>query len=141
MNSRVIKTGLASFGMSGRVFHAPFIEQNPAYELTVILERTQNITLDDFNDYHDTIPIVDYGNTMPEYYDPDDSYGINDSKEIEVLETSNEKVNIELGECVSEQEHKDQGESDVVEIAPKEKNLSETENVSSTKIMEIDLEI
>jgi hypothetical protein len=25
----VIKTGLAAFGMSGQVFHAPFISSNP----------------------------------------------------------------------------------------------------------------
>ena len=44
MSSKIIKTGLASFGMSGRIFHAPFIEHNPAYELTIILERTKNIS-------------------------------------------------------------------------------------------------
>ena len=44
MSSNVIKTGLASFGMSGRIFHAPFIDYNPDFELTVILERTKNIS-------------------------------------------------------------------------------------------------
>jgi scyllo-inositol 2-dehydrogenase (NADP+) len=48
MNSRIIKTGLASFGMSGRIFHAPFIEHNPDYELTAILERTKNISSDSY---------------------------------------------------------------------------------------------
>jgi len=42
MNPKIIKTGLASFGMSGRIFHAPFIEHNPDFELSVILERTKN---------------------------------------------------------------------------------------------------
>jgi scyllo-inositol 2-dehydrogenase (NADP+) len=36
-----IKTGIASFGMSGRVFHAPFIDQHPGFELTAIVERNK----------------------------------------------------------------------------------------------------
>jgi len=36
----IIYTGLASYGMSGRVFHAPFLEANPGYILKTILERT-----------------------------------------------------------------------------------------------------
>ncbi|MCK4700386.1 MAG: Gfo/Idh/MocA family oxidoreductase, partial [Bacteroidales bacterium] len=35
-----IRTGLASYGMSGRVFHAPFLETNPGYILKTVLERT-----------------------------------------------------------------------------------------------------
>lgn len=35
-----IRTGLASYGMSGRVFHAPFLEANPGYILKTVLERT-----------------------------------------------------------------------------------------------------
>ena len=35
-----IRTGLASYGMSGRVFHAPFLEANPDYILKTVLERT-----------------------------------------------------------------------------------------------------
>ena len=31
-----IKTGLAAFGMSGQIFHAPFISTNPAFCLTAI---------------------------------------------------------------------------------------------------------
>lgn len=41
MNQLPIKVGLASFGMSGRIFHAPFIERNPNFKLTLILERTK----------------------------------------------------------------------------------------------------
>ena len=37
--SSVIKTGICSYGMSGRVFHAPFIEAHPGFELTAIVER------------------------------------------------------------------------------------------------------
>jgi len=32
----VIRTGIIGYGLSGRVFHAPFIETNPAFELTTI---------------------------------------------------------------------------------------------------------
>jgi len=40
-NSKII-IGLVSFGMSGRIFHAPFIERNPNFELKTILERTKS---------------------------------------------------------------------------------------------------
>ncbi len=40
---RIIKTALCSFGMSGKVFHAPFINTNPGFEFTAVLERTKNI--------------------------------------------------------------------------------------------------
>ena len=34
-----IKTGIAGFGLSGQVFHAPFIHANPGFELTAVVER------------------------------------------------------------------------------------------------------
>ena len=37
-----IVTGLASFGMSGLLFHAPFIAVHPAFDLRYIVERTKN---------------------------------------------------------------------------------------------------
>ncbi|PCI34182.1 MAG: oxidoreductase [Flavobacteriaceae bacterium] len=37
-----IKVGLVSYGMSGRIFHAPFIEKHPNFELKLILERTKS---------------------------------------------------------------------------------------------------
>lgn len=40
----VIKTGLAAFGMSGQVFHAPFISTNPHFELCKIVERTKELS-------------------------------------------------------------------------------------------------
>lgn len=42
INSHTINTALLSFGMSGKVFHAPFIHYHPGFELTGILERTKN---------------------------------------------------------------------------------------------------
>lgn len=38
-----IKTGLAAYGMSGQVFHAPFISTNPHFELTAITERSKEL--------------------------------------------------------------------------------------------------
>ena len=42
MSVSKIKVGMVSFGMSGRIFHAPFIERNPNFELKLILERTKS---------------------------------------------------------------------------------------------------
>jgi len=42
MNNSILHVGLASFGMSGRIFHAPFIERNPKLNLKLILERTKS---------------------------------------------------------------------------------------------------
>ncbi len=39
-----IKTGIASFGMSGQVFHGPFLKVNPRYEVIRILERSRNLS-------------------------------------------------------------------------------------------------
>ena len=38
-----VKTALCSFGMSGLVFHAPFIHLHPGFELYAVLERTKNL--------------------------------------------------------------------------------------------------
>ena len=35
-------TGICSYGMSGKLFHAPFIEAHPGYELSAIVERHNN---------------------------------------------------------------------------------------------------
>jgi len=38
----VIKTGICSYGMSGKLFHAPFIQSHSGFELSAIVERTKN---------------------------------------------------------------------------------------------------
>ena len=38
----IIRTGICSYGMSGKLFHAPFIQNHPGYELTGIVERHNN---------------------------------------------------------------------------------------------------
>ena len=41
---KVINVGLASFGMSGLVFHAPIIDYLPQFNLKKVLERTKNLS-------------------------------------------------------------------------------------------------
>ena len=36
-----VKTALLSFGMSGKIFHAPFIDLHPGFELAGSWERSQ----------------------------------------------------------------------------------------------------
>lgn len=43
-----IKTGLLAYGMSGKVFHAPFIDAHPGFELTTIVERSKNDVPQDY---------------------------------------------------------------------------------------------
>lgn len=48
MKNEAIVVGLASFGMSGSVFHAPFIEKNLNFRLKLILERDKNLSREDY---------------------------------------------------------------------------------------------
>ena len=43
-----IKTALCSFGMSGRVFHAPFIHLHEGFELYAVFERTKNLAAEKY---------------------------------------------------------------------------------------------
>lgn len=45
-----IKTALCSFGMSGWVFHAPFIAANPGFELQGVYERSQKKAVERYPD-------------------------------------------------------------------------------------------
>jgi hypothetical protein len=40
MSNPIIKSALLSYGMSGRVFHAPFIDLHPGFSLAGAWERT-----------------------------------------------------------------------------------------------------
>lgn len=40
--SSTIKTGVCSYGMSGKLFHAPFVNVHPGFELTALVERNNN---------------------------------------------------------------------------------------------------
>jgi scyllo-inositol 2-dehydrogenase (NADP+) len=43
MKQRIINTALCSFGMSGRVFHAPFVHTHPGFNLYSVWERSKNL--------------------------------------------------------------------------------------------------
>ena len=45
MMTKMIQTGLASFGLSGRVFHAPFLETHPGFNLKKVWERTKSLSV------------------------------------------------------------------------------------------------
>ena len=47
---RQIVTGLASYGMSGSLFHAPFISINSGFDLKYIVERTKNTAKERYPD-------------------------------------------------------------------------------------------
>lgn len=47
MNSK-INTGLLAYGMSGKVFHAPFIATHPGFNLKGIVERTKKLAQHDY---------------------------------------------------------------------------------------------
>lgn len=40
--SKIIKTGICSYGMSGKLFQAPFVDAHPGFELTAIVERSKD---------------------------------------------------------------------------------------------------
>lgn len=46
----IIKTGICSYGMSGKLFHAPFINAHPGFELTAIVERSKNESREKYPD-------------------------------------------------------------------------------------------
>jgi len=43
-----INTGLLAFGMSGKVFHAPFIDAHPGFNLRAITERSRKLAASDY---------------------------------------------------------------------------------------------
>lgn len=46
----IIRTGICSYGMSGKLFHAPFIQNHPGFELTAIVERSKNESKEKYPD-------------------------------------------------------------------------------------------
>ncbi|WP_027376227.1 Gfo/Idh/MocA family oxidoreductase [Kaistella palustris] len=39
---QLIKVGMCAFGMSGKVFHAPFLKEHPGFFLAAVVERSKN---------------------------------------------------------------------------------------------------
>lgn len=50
MESRIINTALCSLGMSGLVFHAPFLRVHPGFRLVGAWERTKNVASEKYPD-------------------------------------------------------------------------------------------
>lgn len=48
MGNHPIKTGILSYGMSGRVFHAPFLEVSELFELAAVVERSKKNARQDY---------------------------------------------------------------------------------------------
>lgn len=46
--SKVIKVGLCAFGMSGKLFQAPFFDVNPGFSLDYIVKRSNNSPIPDY---------------------------------------------------------------------------------------------
>lgn len=40
---KIIKAGVCSYGMSGQVFHAPFLHVNPGFEFAAVVERSKHL--------------------------------------------------------------------------------------------------
>tara|TARA_R110002050_G_C8924915_1_gene511658 strand:+ start:1000 stop:2049 length:1050 start_codon:yes stop_codon:yes gene_type:complete len=49
MNMALINTALCSFGMSGWVFHGPFIDVHPDFNLYAVFERTKNLAKEKYS--------------------------------------------------------------------------------------------
>lgn len=47
---QLVKTGLCAFGMSGKVFHAPFLKEHPGFFLSAIVERTKEDSKEKYPD-------------------------------------------------------------------------------------------
>ncbi|ROI00730.1 Gfo/Idh/MocA family oxidoreductase [Chryseobacterium daecheongense] len=39
---QLVKVGLCAFGMSGKVFHAPFLKEHPGFFMSAVVERSKN---------------------------------------------------------------------------------------------------
>lgn len=62
MLDQQIITGIMSYGMSGRIFHAPFIGTNPKFKLRAIVERSKKRAQDEYPDiisYHSIDKLLD----------------------------------------------------------------------------------
>ncbi|HLT86247.1 MAG TPA: Gfo/Idh/MocA family oxidoreductase [Sphingobacterium sp.] len=59
MEKQRINTGILSFGMSGRVFHAPFIYTNDNFNFTAVVERTKKAAKEIYPDVRSYDSVTD----------------------------------------------------------------------------------
>lgn len=74
--NNIIKTGIAAFGMSGRLFHGPFLRCHPQFEFSAVVERSKKKVC------------LDYKNVKS--YDSFDELLVDESIELIVVNTPNE---------------------------------------------------
>src|SRR5690242_11655251 len=49
-NMQLVKVGLCAFGMSGKIFHAPFLKEHPGFFLSAIVERSKEDSKEKYPD-------------------------------------------------------------------------------------------
>lgn len=59
MEKQKINTGILSFGMSGRVFHAPFVHTNDHFNFTAVVERTKKAAKEIYPDVRSYDSVTD----------------------------------------------------------------------------------
>lgn len=62
MNPQPVRTGLLSYGMSGRLFHAPFVHAHPGFTFSAVTERSQkkaNAVYPDVTSYDTPEALID----------------------------------------------------------------------------------
>ncbi|SEM15867.1 Predicted dehydrogenase [Chryseobacterium taichungense] len=47
---QLVKTGLCAFGMSGKIFHAPFLKEHPGFFLSAVVERSKEDSKEKYPD-------------------------------------------------------------------------------------------
>src|SRR5690606_5088344 len=50
MTNKIIKTGILSYGMSGKLFHGPFLKEHRGFDLVAVVERTKKQAQLDYPD-------------------------------------------------------------------------------------------
>lgn len=65
MDKKKIITGLLSYGMSGKIFHAPFLSVNEHFEFRAVVERTKKIAQGDYPN------LISYNSVEQLLMDPD----------------------------------------------------------------------
>ena len=89
-----INTALCSFGMSGWVFHAPFIATDPHFKLYAVWERSKNVAKEKY-------PQIKFTATKSEPVDNDGSYEMWGDLTIKDV-TKNVKLSVEFGGVVQD---------------------------------------
>ena len=46
--SKVLQVGIASYGLSGQVFHGPFLKKHQSFKVVSVFERTKELSKKDF---------------------------------------------------------------------------------------------